>query len=174
MPENNIIRPDYIATPYHVGFIGGLVCENWGWRDSLTYVPEKQLTSLPLRIDCLVLKKKKSILIDTDICRHFLGHNIVEYKSWRVPLNIQIISQALVYAFQYLRLGSDKTPVRPYDLTITIFRHVFPRKFFKEMAKYGWHYIQIYPGVYQITGVSCIPLYIVAGRRIFHLTNTKR
>ena len=47
------------------------------------------------------------------------------------------------------------------DLTVTIFRHSYPRKFFKECRKRGWTVEKKYPVVYEVEGFSYIPTQVV-------------
>ena len=49
--------------------------------DVLDFHPEYNLTSEPLRIDCVVIKKAKGAVIEKNIAAIFRGVNLVEYKN---------------------------------------------------------------------------------------------
>jgi hypothetical protein len=49
--------------------------------DTLEIETEHQLTSKPLAVDILVIKKIRDTKISKNFAQIFKGHNIVEYKS---------------------------------------------------------------------------------------------
>lgn len=52
------------------------------------------------------------------------------------------------------------------DVIVTIFRHVYPRKFFKDCRKRGWTIEKTHPGVYRVEGFSFIPTQVVVPRLV--------
>jgi hypothetical protein len=51
------------------------------YQDVLTFEPEYQLTDEPLKMDVLIIKKERDVVIDKNIGALFRKDNIVEYKS---------------------------------------------------------------------------------------------
>ena len=51
-------------------------------------------------------------------------------------------------------------------MIVTIFRHVYPRKFFKDCRKRGWTIEKTHPGVYRVEGFSFIPTQVVVPRLV--------
>jgi hypothetical protein len=66
---------------WHPAFCEAMKLELNEYRDVLEFHDEHQLTRGPLRIDVLIIKKLKNIVIDKNIARIFKEHNIFEYKS---------------------------------------------------------------------------------------------
>ena len=68
-------------TPWHPAGFQAFENEFEDWRDDLTIEAEHQLTSEPLRIDVLIIKKKRDVVIEKNIAQIFRQCNIIEYKS---------------------------------------------------------------------------------------------
>ena len=66
---------------WHPAFIEALQLELEAYEDALEFISEYQLTSEPLKIDCVVIKKTKDIEIKKNIAAIFREWNILEYKS---------------------------------------------------------------------------------------------
>jgi hypothetical protein len=61
--------------PWHPAFVQALQLELEDYADELEFRSEYQLTSEPLRIDVVVVKKKDGVKIDKNIGRIFRTHN---------------------------------------------------------------------------------------------------
>ena len=154
-------KPQQKPIQYHVGFIGSMQCELWDYRKQISIEAEKELTSKPLHIDCTIFKTDVSTTIKPAIASHFLGHNLIEYKSWRQSLHWSTVLQLATYAMQYSRLTIHSNPGILEDITMTVFTYKYNPKFFANLSEHKCSYVEKYPGVYEITGFSIIPLYIV-------------
>jgi len=66
---------------WHPAFIEVLKLELDEYKDNLEFFPEYQLTSEPLRIDCVIIKKTKDVEIKKNIATIFKTWNLIEYKS---------------------------------------------------------------------------------------------
>jgi hypothetical protein len=66
---------------WHPGFLQAIKLELSNYKESLEFKYEYQLTSEPLRIDLLIIKKPKSMVVDKNIARIFKADNLLEYKS---------------------------------------------------------------------------------------------
>ena len=82
-PENETER---IA--WHPAFHEAVQLEFEPYWDYIEFVIEQQLTSEPLKIDVVIIKKKEGVVIDKTIGRIFRGYNIVEFKSHTDSLSI--------------------------------------------------------------------------------------
>jgi hypothetical protein len=75
-------------TSWHPAFFGAIQLELNEYRDVLEFQSEHQLTSEPLKIDVVIIKKLANIAIQKNIARIFQNHNIVEYKSPSASVSI--------------------------------------------------------------------------------------
>ena len=66
---------------WHSGFLGAIELEFYEYRDELIFDGEHQLSKEPLKMDLLVIKKKKHVQINNQIGEIFRQHNIFEFKS---------------------------------------------------------------------------------------------
>jgi hypothetical protein len=66
---------------WHPAFFQAIQVELFDYRDYLEFTYEYHLTSEPLRIDLLIIKKKEDVVIHKNIARIFRTDNILEYKS---------------------------------------------------------------------------------------------
>ena len=112
------------------------------------------------------MKKDPDVQIDFDICRIFAGHNIVEYKRPNDDLNIDVFSKVMSYVYLYKSLQKKVNTVSFSDLTATIYRHIYPREFFKQIQENGGNIEKCYPGVYIITGVGLFKVQVIVGKEL--------
>ena len=66
---------------WHPAFCSAMRLELKEYDKYLQYVNEYNLSSKPLQIDLLIIKKRNDISIENTIGRIFRKHNIIEYKS---------------------------------------------------------------------------------------------
>ncbi|GMO48163.1 MAG: hypothetical protein Pg6C_10560 [Treponemataceae bacterium] len=103
-------------TLWHAAFVQVLQLELEDYADALEFRVEYRLTTEPLRIDVVVVKKKDGAKIDKNIGRIFRTHNIVEYKSPRDSFSTDDLFKTLVYVFLYAVVGGAD----PRDCTLTL------------------------------------------------------
>ncbi len=154
MEENKKIQ-------WHPGFYAGLEYELRKYRDNLIFDPEHVLSNEPVRMDMLVIKKKEGLIIDNPIGRLFRKHNVIEYKSPEDALSIDDFYKTLGYGCFYKGYGETVNAIDANDMTISIFRHTFPRQLFSSLAELGAKVVAKYPGVYYISGMINLPIQIV-------------
>ena len=65
---------------WHPAFYDAVKAELDEYRAYLSFLPEKQLTTEPLRMDLLVIKKLSDIKIEKNFGQIFQRDNIMEYK----------------------------------------------------------------------------------------------
>ena len=70
--------PHMARTSWHPAFVQAIENELEESRNALTFEAEHQLTSEPLKIDVLIIKKKKNVVIKKNIGQIFRLYNVVE------------------------------------------------------------------------------------------------
>jgi len=108
---------------WHPAFLQAMQLELFEHKDSLDFRCEYQLTSEPLRIDLLIIKKPKELVIEKNIARIFRTDNIIEYKSPEDYLSvcgdylpIQIIVSKRLPESENLWLGSLRNNLKAQSL----------------------------------------------------------
>jgi len=127
------------------------------YKDLLDFSREFPLSKEPLRIDLLMIKNIKDVVLDIDIGRLFKTYNIIEYKSPKDGLTIDDYIKTVGYAYLYKGLGATVDAVPLSELTATIVRDTEPTELFKKIQSEGGSIEEKFPGVYYITGVVAIP-----------------
>jgi hypothetical protein len=117
---------------WHPAFIQAIQADLVDYLNILDFMPEFQLTAAPLRMDLLVIKKKKNVVINNPIARFFRGHNIVEYKSPKDYISTEDFLRVHAYAYQYavLTKGIDLA-----DVTLTFIGNKHPRKLLQYLTE---------------------------------------
>jgi hypothetical protein len=133
------------------------------YADVLDFDIEHPLTREPLRVDVVIIKKKKDVVIDKNIAAIFRGRNIVEYKSPGDSLAIADFHQVMAYAHLYC-VPPEKGDMT--DLTITFVTTREPREF-KEYLRgvYGYTLTEKRAGITLIKG-DVLPMQIIERRKL--------
>ena len=146
---------------WHPAFIAAMDLEFSENRDNLIYEKEHNLSTKPLEIDLLVIKKTNSIPIANEIGKIFMGHNIIEYKSPGDHFNIDTFYKAGAYASLY-KVSGDKTDIiKAYDITVSIIRDTRPSGLFKYFSEHDFKTENPYPGIYYILNNVLFPTQII-------------
>ena len=90
---------------WHPGFVAAMNLEFRENRADLVYEKEYNLSTKPLEIDLLVIKKEPYVQIVNEIGKLFRGHNIVEYKSPEDHLDIDVFYKVGAYGSLYKAFG---------------------------------------------------------------------
>jgi len=146
---------------WHSGFAGGLALSFRKYRDDIEIEREHPLSNEPLRIDFMVIKKDRDFVIDNSVGRTFRKYNIIEYKNPADALNIDVVWKCIGYAGIYKGYGKTINEIPDTELTISIFRNIKPVKLLDDMEREGHTVDNPAPGIYQINGLSMLPLQIV-------------
>ena len=112
---------------WHPAFREAMRAELDDYRDVFEFHEEYSLTTEPLRMDLLVIKKLKNVVIEKNIARIFLEHNIVEFKGPENSLSIEDFHKVTSYANLYASLGK----IRTRSITLTFIQMGHPRSFLK-------------------------------------------
>jgi hypothetical protein len=148
-PEDPMAKTASSSIPWHPAFVQAIKLELEPYRDALEFIAEYQLTTEPLEIDVVIVKKAPDLVIDKNIARIFRRVNVLEYKSPDDYFSIHDFYKVLSYAFLYAAL--NKTPIE--DLTLSIIESRHPRELFKYVEEKGCGVIrETAPGICQIAG----------------------
>jgi hypothetical protein len=148
--------------PWHPAFIQAIQLELEPFLPSLEFQSEVQLTSEPLRIDLIIIKKPPALPIEKNIARRFRGINIIEYKSPEASVSLHSLYKTLGYAFLYASL--HKADIN--DVTLSIIGNRHPRKLFRELGEKGKvTVIEQERGIYELQGYPLL-VQIIEGRRL--------
>ena len=153
-------KPQPIA--WHPAFIEALRLELEDYADSLEFHPEYQLTSEPLRIDCLVIKKPPDIVIKKNIAAIFREVNILEYRSPND--NVSVPDFYKVYGYACLYASLEKVPVT--TMTISFIQSHYPRKLLAHLKNTRRYKVEeTNPGIYTVEG-DVLPIQIIDSRKL--------
>ncbi len=117
---------------WHAAFFADLQIELAEEAEFLTFESEHMLSTKPMQLDVLVIKKDSARRIRKNIGRIFRGHNIVEYKSPTDSLSIDDFFKVYGYACFYKSDTQRVNQIKAEDVTITFVSMGYPR----EMCKY--------------------------------------
>jgi hypothetical protein len=147
---------------WHQAFYDAIRLELYDYRNDLEYTFEHQLTTEPMRIDVLIVKKQKDVFIDKSIARIFRGHNIIEYKSPGDYFSIRDFLQVYAYACHY---AANTPGVDDADLSLTFVGSRYPRVLLQYLKKRKYTVEQLVPGIYLIAG-DYLPIQIIESKRL--------
>ena len=153
---------------WHPIFVKAMQMELYDYREHLEYRQEHQLTSAPLQIDLLIIKKPRGVTIDKNIARIFRTDNILEYKSPEDYLSIKDFWKVSAYANLYAAItpGVDLS-----DVTLTFVEDRHPQKLLDYLtATRGYTAKETTPGIYHITG-DYLPIQIIESKKLSEAEN---
>jgi hypothetical protein len=153
---------------WHPAFLQAIQLELADFRNALEFRSEHQLTSEPLRIDLVIIKKPKGLVITKNIARIFRTDNIFEYKSPEDYLSVRDFLKVYAYACLYAAITPD---VDLADITISFVVSRYPR----ELVKYftgvrGYSVEETQPGIYRVNG-DYLPIQIIHSKKLSGMDN---
>jgi hypothetical protein len=148
--------------PWHPAFVQALQLELEDYADALEFRPEYPLTTEPLRIDAVVVKKKPGVTIDKNIGRIFRTHNIFEFKGPRDNFSADDLTKTFAYVFLYATIV--RVDVR--DCTLTLIGAKKPAVLMDYVREaLGYRVEKHAEGVYYVDGAT-FPVQIVQTKRL--------
>jgi hypothetical protein len=145
---------------WHPAFFGAIKLELDEYRNVLEFESEHQLTTDPLKIDVVIVKKRRNIEIKKNIARIFQKYNIVEYKSPNV--SVSIYDYYKTQAYGWLSASFNRLNFKNMSLTIAATKH--PLKLLDFLREYfGISVIQ--SGIYRVEHTP-IPTQIVVSSEL--------
>ena len=145
---------------WHPAFVQAIQGELEDYREILTFESEHQLTTEPLRIDVLIIKKEKNVVIQKNIARIFKQFNIVEYKSPDDSVTVEAYHKTQCYARLYAAL--NKVDINDVSVTIAATRR--PKKLLAFLNK-QYTVTPEPPGIYFVAGDTC-PTQIIVSEQL--------
>jgi hypothetical protein len=101
------ISEEHIA--WHPAFVEAIQAELEEYKDVLEFQAEYPLTTEPLRIDVLIVRKRADVVIRKNIARIFREYNIIEYKSPDDYVSLSDFQKVQSYAWLYASLHDVPT-----------------------------------------------------------------
>ena len=154
--------------PWHSAFFEAIQMELDEYRDALEFKHEHPLTSDPLKIDVVIIKKIDDISIRKNIAAVFRKDNILEYKSPGKTLSVKEFYHAYAYVclYQSLEKGAD---IR--DMTLTFVRSGYSRELIRHLTEERMYTVEErLPGIYNVSG-DILPIQIVDNRKLSEAEN---
>ena len=147
---------------WHPAFVGAIQLELDAYTDSLEFHTEYQLTAEPLKIDCIVIKKAKDVVIKKNFAAIFRDVNILEYKSPDDYVSVEDFYKVYGYACLYASFG--KIPVT--NLTVSFVQSRHPGKLLRHLKNVrGYVVEEKHPGIYTVRG-DILPIQLIDNRRL--------
>ena len=148
---------------WHPAFLQAIQMELIDYRDYLEFKYEYQLTSGPLCIDLLIIKKPKDLVINKNIARIFRADNLLEYKSPEDYLSIKDFLKVYAYANLYAAISPG---VELSDLTLTFVESRHPRTLLHYLSgTRGYTVEETSSGMYRVLG-DYIPIQIIESKKL--------
>jgi len=142
---------------WHAPYIGSLHLELWAYRKAITIIPEVSLTSEPLVIDGIVIKKDPRVVIEKNLARIFRQYNIIEFKGPESSISNRDFLKCEAYVYLYAALKG----VRLRDLTLTIIGAHYPRELVRHLKEErGLGVREAFSGIYYIER-GVIPVQVI-------------
>jgi len=154
--------------PWHSAFFEAIQMELDEYRDDLQFIHEHHLTTKPLQIDVVIIKKAAGIPIRKNIAAIFRKDNILEYKSPDKSLSVKDFYHAYAYAclYQSLNEGADIN-----EITLTFVKSGYPQELLRHLTEERKYTVEeSLPGIYIVRG-DILPIQIVDNRKLSEAEN---
>ena len=120
---------------WHSAFYAGIQIELEEEAEHLIFESEHTLSTKPMQIDVLIIKKNTNRKIKKNIGRLFRKYNIVEYKSPDDYLSIDDFYKVYGYTCFYKSDARKVDEIKAEELTITFACSRYPRDLFRYLNK---------------------------------------
>jgi hypothetical protein len=147
---------------WHPAFVEAIQMELFAYKENLEFYPEYQLTSEPLRIDCVVIKKPPDLVIEKNIAAIFREFNLLEYKSPDDYVSVEDFYKVYGYACLYSSL--KKAPITSITLSFVESRR--PDRLlahFKKVRKFAVE--KTASGIYTVKG-DILPIQVIESPKL--------
>ena len=160
------MNEETVKIEYHYGFYAATHAEYHAFREVLDFLQEQELGVEPVRLDMLIIKRDGPNPLKDAIGRFFRKYNILEYKSPEDGLTIDDFYKVQAYACLYKSMGKTVNSIPGDALTVSIFRHTFPRDMFTALEQTGLEVAEPHPGVFHIEGALTVPAQVIVTSRL--------
>ena len=154
--------PEEEGIPWHTAFFEAIQMELDEYSRDLQFTSEFQLITRPLKIDVVIIKKSRDIVIEKNIATIFRKENIVEYKSPDDYVSVGDFYKVYGYACLYSALNK----VNIKDMTLTFVESRYPRELLAHLQVVrGYTVEERLPGIYIVNG-DILPVQIIDNRKL--------
>ena len=151
---------------WHPAFYAGIQIEFGEEAKKLIFENEHNLSSKPLQIDVLVIKKQNGELVRKNIGQIFRKNNIVEYKSPTDYLSVDDYYKVYAYTCLYKADTGKADEIRIEEVTMTLVSEGYPRKLMKHLQKQRNLLVEKHSsGIYYVKG-EIFPIQILVTKRL--------
>jgi hypothetical protein len=153
---------------WHTAFYEAIQLELEDYKGVFEFKPEYQLTAEPLRIDTVIVKKIRDVVIRKNFAQIFRAENILEYKSPEDYLSVRDFYKVYSYACLY----AASTPhVAITDITLTFVETRYPKELIKHLQEVR-HYTVTEPwsGIHRVSG-DFLPIQILESKKLSESDN---
>lgn len=152
MKRQNETRGTEELLQWHSAFYAGIQIELEAEEQYLQFENEHMLSSKPMQLDVLIIKKSKSRQIEKNIGRIFRTYNIVEYKSPKDYLSVDDFYKVYGYACFYKSDTGKTDEIKNEEITISFVCRREPRKLMTYLEKkQGRSIRKVEGGIYYIS-----------------------
>lgn len=138
---------------WHTAFFAGIQIELEEEAEYLIFENEHMLSTKPMQVDVLIIKKNSEKKIRKNIGQIFRKYNIIEYKSPEDYLSVDDFYKVHGYACFYKSDTTKTDAIRIDEITISYVCSCYPRKLMKHLMRIGTFGIENRePGIYYILG----------------------
>jgi hypothetical protein len=160
MKEDREADDERIA--WHPAFFTAIQQELLEYRDDLSFESEHQLNAEPLKIDVVIIKKRRDVIIKKNIAAIFRMYNIIEYKS--PDDNLSVADFYKVYGYACLYAVLDKVDIT--EITISFVETKHPRGLLKHLKEVrGYRVTERWDGVYIVEG-DVVAIQIIENKKL--------
>ena len=151
---------------WHPAFYAGIQIELKEDKENLIFENEHQLSTKPMEVDVLVIKKEKDIPVKKNIGRIFRKYNIIEYKSPTDYLSIDDFYKVYGYTCFYKSDTGGVNEIPSDELTITLVSSRYPAKLIRHLIQErDFTVSKQEDGIYYIKG-DYIPIQILVTSKL--------
>jgi hypothetical protein len=149
-------------TDWHTAFDQALQMELDDYRAALDFHSEVKLTTGPLRIDCVVIRKAKDVEIKKNIAAIFKEWNLFEYKS--PDGYVSVADYYKVYAYACLYASLENIPLTRMTISFVESRH--SKKLLEYLQnEHGYTVAETSEGIYTVSG-DIVPIQVIESHRL--------
>jgi uncharacterized protein (DUF2249 family) len=147
---------------WHPDFFRAIQMELDEYGQDLEFIFEHQLTTKPLRIDVVIIRKSGDVPIKKNIAAIFRKINIAEYKSPSDYISVKGFYKVYGYACLYQSINKEDIG----ELTLTFVGSHYPRKLLTHLQERRRYAVEEkWPGVYIVKG-DVMPIQIIDSRKL--------
>jgi hypothetical protein len=151
---------------WHRAFFEALQVELEDYQGSLIFEAEHELKREFPRIDVVVIKKPRGLIITKNIGRIFRAVNLAEYKSPEDYLSVRDFYKGLAYVGLYLEHAPQSVEIT--DITLTFVETRYPHDLLAHLESVQKYQIErelLCPGIYEVKG-CIVPIQIVESKKL--------